>query len=331
MKNNLIFLLFIVFCWSCKTTQTATLPDSRGTWNAVTAKDGSLPTQRHEAAFVGVKDKFYLLGGRRINPVSIFNTKVQVWTSGATPPLEIHHFQPVVYKNKIYLLGAMTGNYPGETPVPNVYIYDPKTDQWKKGAEIPENRRRGGAGAVLYKDKIYLVCGIKDGHRGDHKKWLDAYDPKTDTWEQLPDAPRPRDHFQAVVVNDKLYTMGGRTTVAADNPFKNTIAEIDVYDFNTQTWTTLENGLPTKRAGNHAVVYGKDILVIGGESFTQEVAHNEVEALNVLDYTWRTLSPMIEGRHGSGVILHKNKFYIASGSGNRGGGPELTNMECLGF
>ena len=49
--------------------------------------------------------------------------------------------------------------------------------EWQ-GVRSPcgRGRRRGGAGAVVYKGKIYLACGIKDGHRGDHKKWLDAYE-----------------------------------------------------------------------------------------------------------------------------------------------------------
>lgn len=297
----------------------------------VKSSDGSLPIKRHEAAFVSVGDNFYLLGGRRINPVSIFNVNTQQWTEGTAPPLELHHFQPVVIGQDIYIIGALTGPYPGETPVPNVLIYHTQSDTWEKGATIPENRRRGGAGAVLYQGKIYLVCGIKDGHRGDHKNWFDAYDPKTDTWEQLADAPRPRDHFHAAIVGDQLFALGGRTTIMADSPFKNTIAEIDVYDFRSSTWSTLEQPIPTQRAGNYVQVVGAEILVFGGETFKQVKAHSEVEALNVKTFGWRSLQKMPNGRHGTGAILHGNKIYTASGCGNHGGSPELTSMDCFAF
>ncbi|MEM6698429.1 MAG: kelch repeat-containing protein [Bacteroidota bacterium] len=330
MKKALIILLIGFILGSCSTPKNVIPIKVTGTWEKVTATKGE-PVARHEAAFVGIGDKFYLIGGRRINPTSIYDTKSKKWTQGAKPPIEMHHFQPLVYQNKIYILGAMTGGYPGETPVPNIYIYDPVSDSWEKGAAIPEDRQRGGAGVSLYKGKFYLSCGIKDGHRGDHKKWLDVYDPKTEKWEQLPDAPRERDHFQSVVANDKLYLLGGRTTVAADNPFKNTITEVDVYDFKKGTWSTLENGLPTERAGNFTALYGKDILVFGGESFNQKLAHSEVEALNVKTHTWRSLSPMQEGRHGTGAVIHNGKICVASGCGNRGGSPELKSMECLSF
>lgn len=47
----------------------------------------------------------------------------------ATLPL-IHHFQPISYKNRIYMVGAMTGNYPDEPPMNSIHIYDPEKDSW---------------------------------------------------------------------------------------------------------------------------------------------------------------------------------------------------------
>ncbi|MFK7934487.1 MAG: Kelch repeat-containing protein [Saprospiraceae bacterium] len=332
MKNCCYFFVtlgIVLLCWQCFTVKPAAL--EQGSWKEIKSQDGSLPQERHEAAFVGVGDKFYLLGGRRINPVSIYDPQKNIWTAGAASPIELHHFQPIVYQNEVYILGAMTGKYPGETPVPNIYIYNPQKDTWRKGAAIPTERLRGGAGAVLYKDKIYLVCGIKDGHRGDHKNWLDVFDLKTQQWQQLPDAPRARDHFQAVIANNKLYCLGGRTTVAADNPFKNTIAEVDVFDLKTQRWTTLSEPIPTPRAGNFTLLIGNEILVLGGESFQQKLAHSEIEALHTDTHLWRNLPALPRGRHGTGAILYNNKICTASGCGSRGGTPELADLWMFSF
>lgn len=329
VKKCGLIVLYLAVMYACQSSLKSVVVPAEAQWETLSSPDGSELVKRHEAAFVRVKDKFYLIGGRRMNPTSIFDAKTKTWTQGAKVPIEIHHLQPVVYNDKVFILGALTGKYPGETPIPHVYIYDPVSDSWEKGAEIPEHRRRGGAGAVVYKNKIYLACGIKDGHRGDHKNWLDEYNPKTGQWRQLPDAPRSRDHFQAVVANDQLYLLGGRTTISSEGPFKNTIKEVDVYDFKTGVWSTLKEGIPTPRAGNYATLVGDEILVLGGESATQQAAHSEVEALNVNTQSWRSLAPMIQGRHGTGVVQHDHKLYVASGSGNRGGGPELTSMEYL--
>lgn len=322
----LVIGLSTLFLGQCGLPKAPLIALQKGQWMELKAKDGSLPKARHEAAFINVGDQFLLLGGRRIQAVSIYDVKKQKWTDGTPPPIELHHFQAVVYQDEIYIVGAMTGPYPGETPVPNMYIYSPKEDAWRLGPAIPEDRQRGGAGVAMVDDVLYLVCGIKDGHRGDHKKWLDRYDFKTNTWQQLPDAPRARDHFQIQIVDGKIYNLGGRTTKSAEGPFKNTITAVDVYDIKKQSWSTLSNDLPTPRAGNFSVALGSAILVLGGESDFQNPAHAEVEVLDTKTGEWHNLPALPQGRHGTGVVWYNQQLYTASGSGNRGGGPELTDL-----
>ena len=323
----LLFLLPLLSCTESAPPAPPAPPEPTETagWQAIVPSDSSAPTARHEAAFVQVGDKAYLLGGRGIKPVDILDLKSMTWTAGALSPVEIHHFQPVVYKEEIYLMGAMTGGYPGETPLPEIYIYSPAKDEWRTGATIPADRRRGGAGTVLHDGLIYMVCGIQDGHRGGHVPWLDIYNPETNTWEQLPDAPRSRDHFQAVTHGNKLYALAGRTTVAATNPFANTIGEVDVFDLETSSWSTLSDTLPTHRAGNAAMTLGEEILVVGGES-NQLVAHSEVEALATATGKWRSLDSLSRGRHGTGIIQYDGRLIMASGCGNHGGEPELGDI-----
>lgn len=311
-----------------KTSKIDTEIVAEAKWTSLESTDGSQPVQRHEAAFVRVEEKFYLLGGRSIRAVSIFDPTTQSWSLGAEPPIELHHFQPVVFENKIYVISALTGGWPAETPTEYVYIYDPATDAWSKGDEIPTERRRGSTGNILHDGKIYISCGIKNGHIGDHKNWLDVYDPKTGDWEILPDAPRTRDHFQAVVANGKIYAAAGRNSgTDPDDGFAGTIGAVDVYDIASNTWETLENEIPTQRAGTAAIRYQDQVVVVGGESSAQEKAHAEVEALNLTTNEWEKLPSLIEGRHGTGLLEYEGALYISSGCGNRGGQPELFTSE----
>ena len=87
----------------------------------------------------------------------------------------------------------------------------------KKLAGLPAGRRRAGAGAADYQGKLYLVDGIQHGHSSGTTNMFDVYDPKTNTWTALPDAPHIRDHSQAVVIKDKLYAVGGRNTSYRDS------------------------------------------------------------------------------------------------------------------
>lgn len=300
------------------------------TWEVMTPNNTC--TNRHENTMTAVGNKLVLLGGRGIKPTEIYDIKTQTWTKSVETPLEIHHLQAVTYNGEVYVMMAMTGKYPHETPIPNIYIYNLEKGQWRIGPEIPKDRLRGSAGCVVYKNKIYTVCGITDGHWDGHVAWLDEYDPKTNTWVKLADAPHLRDHVSVAVVNDKLYVAGGRRSTARINQVLNlTEAAIDVYDLKKKTWQTLpsELNLPTQRAGNSSVAYGDKLLVIGGESAAQVPAHSEVEAFDTKKKQWVPFPSLKQGRHGTGASVVAGKVYSVAGSANRGGGPEINEMEVL--
>jgi hypothetical protein len=288
------------------------------------------PVARHEAAFVEAGGKFYLAGGRRIQEVSIFNPETKTWTSGAKPPLEIHHFQGVSYQGQVYAVGAHTGKYIHETPLEHAYVYNPKTDVWSKSFAMPKNRSRGSTTASIYKDKLYIVGGILDGHWDGHVAWADCYDFKTGKWQVLADAPRARDHASSVVCNDKLYVIGGRRSSGKIKKVMDlTVGEIDIFNFKTGTWETLDANIPTERAGLTAITLGDNIIVTGGESGTQKSAHNEVECLNTSTQTWTTWPALDQGRHGTQLTHYNNNLYIASGCSERGGSTELNSISIL--
>jgi N-acetylneuraminic acid mutarotase len=244
----------------------------------------------------------------------------------------MHHFQAVAYNNELWILGAFTGGYPHETPIPNIYIFNLEKNEWRVGPEIPADRRRGAAGVFVHNNKIFVVCGIQDGHWDGHVGWLDEYDPKTNQWKKLPDAPHQRDHVHAAVIDNKVYIAGGRRSTAKIGQVLNlTEPAVDVFDFKTNRWTTLpeSRNIPTKRAGAASVALPGMLLVIGGESDAQVPSHSEVEVYNTITSSWERLPSLTAGRHGTGAAEVNGKIYIVAGSGNRGGGPELNSIEVL--
>jgi N-acetylneuraminic acid mutarotase len=301
---------------------------STGSWKVVSTSDSAI--KRHENGFVECNGKFYALGGRGKKPIEEFNPKTNSWTVLAEPPIEFHHFQAISYKKEIYVIAAMTGSYPHEKPVSQFLIFNPKSNKWRYGATIPAERLRASAGVFTRGNKIYLVCGIIDGHWDGHVKWFDEYNPKTGKWRILPDAPRPRDHFQAALLGDQVYLAGGRTSHAAIGKVLDlTIKEIDRFDFKTNTWTTIPQELPTPRAGTASIARAPLLVILNGESVQQVPAHAEVEVLNTQNGQWSRLPDLQKGRHGTGALYYKGKLFVAAGSANRGGGPELNDMECI--
>jgi N-acetylneuraminic acid mutarotase len=300
-----------------------------GRWELL--PEGELPTQRHEGAYVRIGNLFYLVGGRGNRAVEIFDPATGIWRGGSPPPMQLHHFQAIEYDGKIYVMGAMTGGYPAEPPVPLIYIYDPATNQWNVGPAIPEGRHRGGAGVVVHDGLIYIISGIRNGHTDGHVPWVDVFDPRTGNWRQLADAPRSRDHFQAAVIDGRIYVAGGRrSSFATGQTFELTVPEVDVYDLATGQWSTLPatSNIPTPRAGVSVVVLQGQLIVIGGESGTQMTAHSEVEALDPETGRWTTLPPLQVGRHATQAVVYEGAIYTAAGSRTRGA-TEIKSQEVF--
>ena len=288
------------------------------------------PHPRHEAAFVECGGKLYLVGGRRIQPVDEYDPQTGAWRHLAKPPVEMHHFQALERDGEIWIIGAMTGPFPNETPLENIHIFNPVRNEWRLGPEIPPSRRRGGGGVVEHDGLVYLVGGIQRGHMGGFVPWLDVWDPESGQWRILPDAPHARDHFQAAIIDGKIYAAGGRQTSRETGAvFSNTVAAVDVYDLATGSWSSLEEPLPTPRAGTSSMALDGCLLVAGGEADTRNRAFHEVEAYDTRQGFWYDWPGLRTGRHGTALAIIDGLIYTCSGSGNRGGRPELETLERI--
>lgn len=309
-------------------------PPVSGQWVNIT--NVSEHTPRHENSFVQAGDKFYLFGGREsADKVDVYDYQTDTWTQTAsTAPFEFNHFQPVEYQGLIWVIGAFKANdgpNPGldEPPADNIFMYDPATDTWIEGPAVPAGRKRGSAGLVMYNNKFYVIAGNTIGHSGGYIPWFDEFDPATGIWTSLADAPHARDHFHATIVGDKLYVVGGRLSGGPGGTFAPLVPEVDVYDFNTSSWSTLPvaSNLPNARAAAATVTFQGDVVVIGGEGGGQ--AYTNTDALDVATGTWTALDPLNNARHGTQGIVSGDGIWITSGSPNQGGGNQ-TNMEVFG-
>ncbi len=298
-------------------------------------------TARHECSFVQAGDKFYLFGGRENSAdLDIYDYQAKTWSTIAnSAPEDFNHFQAVEYNGLIWVIGAFKDNaFPNEVPADFVWAYNPATNNWTQGPAVPTTRKRGSAGLVVHNDKFYIVGGNTIGHNGGYIPWFDEFDPATGLWTTLTDAPRARDHFHAAVVNDKMYVAGGRLSGGAGGTFNPLIAEVDVYDFTTSTWSTLPSAsnIPTPRAAASVAVLQNELYVIGGEieddlqGNTINDAVKTTESFNPLTGTWTNRADLLIERHGTQAIVSGDGIHLAAGSSTKGGGGKMKNMEYYG-
>ncbi len=308
-------------------------------WNLVLEGNANVHTPRQDNGFVQVADRFYLVGGRtNAQLLEIYDFENDVWSTGPDAPVDLYSFQALEYKGLLWVAGAFTNaGQPFTTPAKHIYLYDPTAKVWITGPSVPPNRKRGAAAAVVYNDNIYLIGGNRDESSGQAVAWMDEFNPSTGTWAVMPNAPSARDHFHAVVVDDKLYAIGGRRSGGENGPTNPVIAEVDVFDFNTGTWSTLPDSvnLPSPRANAATVFFQEEIFVIGGEvnltpdGGTVQDALVTTEAFNPMDSSWSEKANLNFKRQGTQAIVSGDGILITGGSQNLGTGGQ-TNFEHYG-
>lgn len=289
---------------------------------------------RHEACAVMVGGKVYLIGGRGTRATNEYDPVTKIYVKKSIPPVEMNHMQCVGYKNRyVYVAASWFGSFPREQTHNVTYVYDTVGDTWATEPGLGA-RARGSGAFVFYQGKFYLAFGNRGGHGAFATSLteFDSYDPVTQTWTALPDAPNARDHVGGAIIGHRLCAGGGRDGGAA-NFWESPTLPINCYNFQTATWE-VHPDLPEGRAGAATGATCDGLLMIaGGEGRVPGTAGQAFARVDLYDpetRTFKTPTNLTDSRHGSGLGVADcrcGNIYLPSGSGGLGGSPELLTTE----
>ena len=239
---------------------------------------------------------------------------------------------------KIYAVGGLGGRSNANE------IYDPQSDRWVLGADLPigtdhawaavvgsrlyvgggSTQRvfsyepvadawtevassafvHGGTPAAAIIDGRIFVAGGTGGGMVGNE--LESYDPAADRWSTLAPMVCARNHTTGGAIGGKLYVAGGR-------PGNQTCVE--AYDPSANRWTA-KAPMPTGRSGVAGAVVGDCLYVFGGEGNAADAngIFHEVEAYDPGIDAWFRLPPMQTARHGIDAAVSGNAVYLPGGS-----------------
>ena len=185
-----------------------------GTWTTGT----SLPVALSSSQAVVTKNRVYLLGGN--NDGSLVSTvytapinadgTLGTWTTGTSLPVALSSSQAVVTKNRVYLLGGNNGI----VYTTAVYTAPINTDgtlgTWTTGTSLPG--ALVGSQAIVTKNRVYLTGGENNGGviSTVYTASINA-DGTLGTWTTGTSLPGAMVGSQAVVTQNRVYLLGGRT------------------------------------------------------------------------------------------------------------------------
>lgn len=158
-----------------------------------------------------VNGKIYVVGGYFFSMyyvsssvLEVYDPETDTWTTNAPMPTAVYSCSSAVVDNKIYVI---ENSFKGRDGSLN-QIYDTETDSWSYGRSIPTEVVGAVAvatTAVYAPKRIYVIGGEASANSSNQ-----VYNPENGTWGIGAQMPVPRSYLGIAVVDDVLYTIGGR-------------------------------------------------------------------------------------------------------------------------
>ena len=289
-------LLIVAFSCLCLLPPAIAAP---GSWT----QKADMPAPSSTPASCVVDGILYVMGGHDNQPAThaltnvwAYDPQTDFWTNRAPLPTGRHFLGQcaAAVDGIIYLVGGTGAGVPGPF-VREVTAYNPKTDTWTNGANIPTGR--GALAACAVDGIIYAIGGTIDGNQ--QLSTVEAYDPKSNHWTTKRSMPQARWFVTASVANGRIYVFHG--------------TDVFAYDPKTDSWTTNAHHFSPYSWGLMSAEVEGTIYLFGG--FTQDwsggydftLAYDPTQD----QFTARRTMPRKRGTAACGVI--GGKIYLAAG------------------
>jgi N-acetylneuraminic acid mutarotase len=248
----------------------------------------SMPTALLGMTANAVNDKCYVIGGSdapggaAVNRVDEYDPVTDKWRRRAGILTARVAGASTVLDGKIYVAGGLATSDTRSTAVASLEIYDPASNTWTSGVDMPT--ARAVLAASVANKEVFFIGGGSEALGALDTSTVESYDPATNTWTRWADMPSPRGTLTAATVNGLIYAIGGGFNIGQ-------VATVEVYDPLSNIWSE-RTDMPTARWGVASGVIGRKIYVLGG-STELGVGHNSLSANEV--YTAE--SPGINSSH----------------------------------
>jgi hypothetical protein len=160
----------------------------------------TIPTYFHATAYLN--GKIYRIAGAAIGTdfhVEVYDIAANTWSMAANYPFANHNLMAVALGSYIYAGG-------GNASPDKTYRYDPSTNTWDDAAvaDFPAGRSSAASGA--YNGRWLLAGGDVNFATSNS---VIAWDPATNTWNNLPNMVQARDNLEGATAGQSFYAVAG--------------------------------------------------------------------------------------------------------------------------
>lgn len=148
--------------------------------------------------------KIYRIAGAAIGTdyhVEVYTIATTSWFIAANYPFANHNLMAVALDGYIYAAG-------GNASPDKTYRYDPNTDTWDDAAIADLPAGRSSAASSVYNGRWLLAGGDVNFVTSNS---VIAWDPATDSWNNLPNMVQARDLLEGSTAGQSFYAVAGNS------------------------------------------------------------------------------------------------------------------------
>lgn len=191
--------------------------------------------------------------GSAAHGITVFDPMSQTWERlDPVPdyPLGLPLFcQAASWEDKLVVMGGWDPQ--SYEPVRDVFVYDFRRSEWRRGKDMPSKRSFFAIGA--HEGRIYVAGGHDENKNA--LKTASVYDVGNDEWSELRAMSEERDECEGRVVGDEFWVIGGYPT-ERQGMFEGTV---EAYGFGSGQWRRVEGAWEAGRCPRWCVgSVGKD-------------------------------------------------------------------------
>jgi N-acetylneuraminic acid mutarotase len=176
-------------------------------WTRIADMPG--PRAAHGMAALG--GMLYVIGGVGSRPQEVwaYDPATDAWATDRAPlPTRREHLAVAALEDRLYAVGGRWD----DKNVATLEIYDPASDGWRRGPDMPTPR--SGLTAVALGGRLH-VTGGESLETSETFAAHEAYDPKTESWASLAELPTPRHGLASATLGERWYVIGGGAKAGA--------------------------------------------------------------------------------------------------------------------
>jgi len=229
-----------IYCFGgFNASQSANLPTEKynpatDTWTNLSSLPGALQGQGLTAVANG--NNIFLFYNRNLYK---YDPATDNYTSLSTGPQNIVNWPSMAYyNNEIYILG---GYYDGNGKN-YVQIYNMANNTWRQGAPMPVGLYGTLRENPVVNGKIYILQGQSVSSRGDFFSRYLVYNISNDSWTWGELGYWDADGVSGGVIDNKIYTFGGRRGHGADDRGTDFAGVLDTTKNITNKWIDVSSG-----------------------------------------------------------------------------------------